>query len=82
MVLIQRSVPNHLIHAIVTLFTCGFWVFVWIVASLRHSPWRCTFCGGSSFGQPSYGYGHPPHGGQQFPQQQSYPQQIEPSRKT
>jgi hypothetical protein len=39
--------PNHVIHAIVTLFLCGLWLPVWIVACAlaKTSEWRCTGCG-------------------------------------
>lgn len=44
-VMIQRSVPNHLVHALVTLFLCGLWLPIWILASLSVAPWRCSQCG-------------------------------------
>ncbi len=41
---------SHLIHAVVTLFLCGLWLPVWIVAALRNSfkPYRCVQCGSIS----------------------------------
>lgn len=48
-VLVQRAVPNHLIHALVTIFTCLTWGVVWIAVSMRERPWRCAFCGGTLF---------------------------------
>ena len=46
-VMVERAAPNHLIHALVTLFTCFTWGIVWIFVSLARKPWRCKFCGSS-----------------------------------
>jgi hypothetical protein len=51
-VLVQRPVPHHLVHALVTLFTCGGWGIVWLILSLGKSPWRCAYCGGQRFADP------------------------------
>ncbi len=40
-----RPGTNHLAHALVTLFLCGFWLPVWILASIRIGGWRCQTCG-------------------------------------
>lgn len=40
----QRNAPSHILHAIITLFTFGLWVVVWILACFR-GPWRCQVCG-------------------------------------
>jgi hypothetical protein len=45
----QRDVP-HVLHLLVTLFLCGFWLPVWIAHSVLRSvsggePWRCNRCG-------------------------------------
>lgn len=39
-----RSCPNHVVHALVSLFLCGLWVPVWVLAS-RRDAWRCQTCG-------------------------------------
>ena len=41
------SKPNHVLHAILTIFTCFLWGIVWIMlsAASSRSPWRCTVCG-------------------------------------
>lgn len=31
-------------HALITLFLCGLWVPVWVLAS-RRDAWRCQTCG-------------------------------------
>jgi len=38
---------NNLIHALVTIFTCGLWLFIWLIVALINSraPYRCTNCG-------------------------------------
>lgn len=44
---LARSVgPNHLVHALVTLFLCGLWLPVWIVVCMvTDDRARCTRCG-------------------------------------
>ena len=38
----------HVIHAIVSLFTCGFWVLVWLAHAMSaEGAFRCTRCGTS-----------------------------------
>jgi len=34
-------------NLIMTLLTCGLWIFVWVIvsASTRLTNWRCTKCG-------------------------------------
>ncbi|HZN32444.1 MAG TPA: hypothetical protein VFB80_01445 [Pirellulaceae bacterium] len=38
---------NHLVHALVTLFLCGLWLPVWIIAACSEQlgPWLCSQCG-------------------------------------
>jgi hypothetical protein len=43
--LAQRKGVNNLVHALVTLFLCGLWVPVWIIACFMKEPYRCTRCG-------------------------------------
>ncbi|RVW02305.1 hypothetical protein [Rhodococcus spongiicola] len=33
-IVVTGSKPNHVLHAIITLFTCGFWGLVWIVLAI------------------------------------------------
>lgn len=44
-VLIQRDAPNHLVHALVSLFLCGLWLPVWLLVSMGSKPWLCSQCG-------------------------------------
>ncbi len=43
----RREMPNHLLHFIITFFTCGLWGFVWFVLWLVSiwQPYVCTVCG-------------------------------------
>ena len=45
--LFTKPAPNHLVHGLVSLFLCGLWIPVWIIAAIVNSskPYRCTFCG-------------------------------------
>jgi hypothetical protein len=42
-----KNEANHLIHGLTTVFTCGLWVIVWIIAAINagKAPWRCQICG-------------------------------------
>jgi hypothetical protein len=42
---VTRTGPNHLLHLILTVFTGGLWVFVWVFTGLKGSPYRCDICG-------------------------------------
>lgn len=44
-----RKKCSHLIHALVSLFLCGLWIPVWLVADhlAAKSDWRCQTCGTS-----------------------------------
>lgn len=47
-VLVRRQTPNHLIHALVSLFLCGAWIPIWLLITLfSREPFRCTACGTS-----------------------------------
>lgn len=46
-VMASRKTTNHVLHLLLTMFTCGAWVIVWFLASLRCGGWRCTRCGES-----------------------------------
>lgn len=43
--MVARKTPNHLLHLILTVLTCGLWAAVWILTSIRFGGWRCTTCG-------------------------------------
>lgn len=43
----RRETPNHVLHFLITVFTCGLWVLVWGACSIAASsrPYLCTVCG-------------------------------------
>ena len=45
-VMTQKNTPNHLLHLILSVFTLGLWVIVWLLLILGHiGGSRCTECG-------------------------------------
>lgn len=46
-VLVTRETPNHVLHFLITIFTCGLWIFAWAFVAIVRSfdPWLCTRCG-------------------------------------
>lgn len=53
--LAQRPAPSHLVHGLVSLFLCGLWIPVWLIATLRagHHHFRCSSCGALWVPQPA-----------------------------
>ena len=47
-VLVTRAGTNHILHLILTLITCGFWLLIWILASVKIGGWKCSQCGRSA----------------------------------
>jgi hypothetical protein len=45
--LFRRTTVNHVLHLILTIFTCGlFWTPIWIIFTLfGKGPWMCAMCG-------------------------------------
>lgn len=50
-VLVRRETTNHVLYAILTIFSCGLWGIVWIIQSIAESgkAWLCTACGQPTF---------------------------------
>lgn len=44
-VLAQRQGRNHVLHLLLTLFLCGFWLPIWAIVSADPLPWHCPTCG-------------------------------------
>lgn len=44
-VMIRRKGTNHILHLILSIITCGLWIIVWILVSIKIGGWRCTQCG-------------------------------------
>lgn len=40
-----RKGTNHILHLILSIITCGFWIIIWILASIFKDHWRCDTCG-------------------------------------
>jgi cytochrome c biogenesis protein CcdA len=51
MVLAERQTPNHILHLLLSVFTAGFWIPVWILVILFGSgAYRCPRCGAKTLG--------------------------------
>ena len=44
-VLIKRKGTNHILHLLLTLFTGGIWLIVWILCAVKVGGWHCSRCG-------------------------------------
>ena len=44
-VLARKPAPSHLLHLVLAILTGGFWVIVWVWATIFQPPWRCSLCG-------------------------------------
>lgn len=40
-----RPGTNHILHLLITVLLCGFWIPIWILSSLKIGEWRCQKCG-------------------------------------
>jgi hypothetical protein len=48
-VLARQEQPNHVLHALLTIFTCCLWAAVWLfilINAENNNPWLCPTCGG------------------------------------
>ena len=43
--LIRRKGTNHVLHLFLTVFTVGFWSWIWILCAIKIGGWRCAQCG-------------------------------------
>jgi competence CoiA-like predicted nuclease len=45
-VLARHQGVNHILHFLVSFFTCGLWLIVWLVLAQRahNAPWFCPTC--------------------------------------
>jgi hypothetical protein len=41
-VIVWGGPPNHVVHALITIFTCGFWGIVWLIDSMTSHERRVT----------------------------------------
>lgn len=51
-VLVRQETPNHTVHVLITLLSCGLWGIVWLALTLMAlgNPWRCSNCGSPTTG--------------------------------
>lgn len=40
-----RQAANHVLHFLITCFTCGLWLIVWFLLSVKFGGWQCRECG-------------------------------------
>lgn len=43
--LANRPGTNHVLHLLLSIITCGLWLIVWALSSVKFGGWRCAFCG-------------------------------------
>lgn len=43
--------PNHVLHALLSLFLCGTWLIVWLIVAAQQRLCVCSVCGFSDYGQ-------------------------------
>lgn len=42
----ERFIPNHILHLLLTVFTAGLWIPIWIILAIKVDDWRCCKCSG------------------------------------
>jgi hypothetical protein len=55
LVLARRSGTNHVLHFLITIFSCSLWIPFWIMISLKFGGWQCPICGGGAKVRLSFG---------------------------
>jgi hypothetical protein len=44
-VIAERQTPNHVLHLLLSVITCGLWLPVWLLLGLfGNGPWLCPSC--------------------------------------
>lgn len=56
-VLMRRQGTNHILHLLLSIVTCGFWVIIWILTSIKVGGWKCPNCGGNATKKGSSAFG-------------------------
>ena len=44
-VLVRAKSPNHILHLVLSILTCGVWLIVWLWLCLQPKDFRCSKCG-------------------------------------
>lgn len=42
---VERPGINHILHLLLSMFSFGLWIIVWLGVSIRLGGWRCSECG-------------------------------------
>lgn len=50
----ERRPVNHILHLLLTLCTCGFWLPVWVLIAASSRPWTCSECGSRAGALPAW----------------------------
>ena len=40
-----RPSTNHILHFLITFFSCFLWIPIWYISALKIGGWRCQQCG-------------------------------------
>lgn len=40
-----QKTPNHVLHLLLSIFTVGLWIIVWIIIAMTNKDARCEPCG-------------------------------------
>ncbi len=43
---LERKGTSHILHLLLTVFTVGLWLLIWIGLSIKMGGWTCPQCGG------------------------------------
>ena len=44
-VIVRRKTANHILHLLLSVFTMGFWLVIWLLVAIQIGGWRCGTCG-------------------------------------
>jgi len=55
-----QEVPNHLLHLLLTIFTAGLWIIVWIILAMGSKAPVCQNCQAIAMNQAVQQSGYPP----------------------
>lgn len=42
---LERKGTNHVLHLLLSIFTLGLWLIVWVGVTVKFGGWRCSQCG-------------------------------------
>ncbi len=48
---VERKGTNHILHLLLSVFTFGFWVIIWVLVAIKFGGWRCSTCGSTKVRQ-------------------------------